>query len=198
MGTRSTRQAQVSRETRETRISVSLELDTREGIETATGIPFFDHMLHAMAFHGGFKLEVRAEGDVEVDPHHLVEDTGLVIGDAFSQILSDSEDLLRFGHAVVPMDDALSEAIVDAGGRPYLVYEADYPQGYAGDFQLALFSEFFWALAVRSRCNLHLLCRYGTNSHHMVEALFKALGLALGRSFSRRSDSAGMSTKGLV
>jgi imidazoleglycerol-phosphate dehydratase len=87
---------------------------------------------------------------------------------------------------------------VDAGGRPYLVYEADYPQAYSGGFQMALFAEFFWALSVRSRCNLHLLCRYGNNSHHMVEALFKALGIALGRSFSERADATGMSTKGVI
>ncbi|MFO7781272.1 MAG: imidazoleglycerol-phosphate dehydratase HisB [Spirochaetia bacterium] len=193
-----TRHAEVTRETKETRISVGLTLDTREDIEIDTGVPFFDHMLHAMSFHGGFKLVVKADGDTDVDPHHVVEDVGLVIGDCFSRILSDSTNLVRFGHGIVPMDDALSEAVVDAGGRPYLVYEADYPQAYAGDFQMALFGEFFWALSVRSRCNLHLLCRYGSNSHHMVEALFKALGIALGRSFSERADAAGMSTKGVI
>jgi imidazoleglycerol-phosphate dehydratase len=192
------RSAQVRRTTKETSISVSLTLDTREGVEVHTGLPFFDHMLHAMSFHGGFALAIEGSGDLAVDPHHLVEDVGLVMGDAFSEILAESENLVRFGHAVVPMDDALSEAVVDAGGRPYLVYEADYPQGYAGEFQVSLLSEFFWALSVRSRCNLHLICRYGQNSHHMVEALFKALGRALGQGFRLRSDDGGMSTKGLV
>jgi imidazoleglycerol-phosphate dehydratase len=192
------RHAEVARETKETRISAALTLDTREGTSIDTGLPFFDHMLHAMAFHGGFRLEVTAGGDTHVDPHHVVEDTGLVIGECFSKILAESDSLVRFGQAVVPMDDALSEAVVDAGGRPYLVYDADYPQAYSGDFQMALFGEFFWALSVRARCNLHLLCRYGTNSHHMVEALFKALGRALGQSFSLRGDEAGMSTKGVV
>ncbi len=193
-----TRHATVTRETKETRISVSLQLDTREDIRINTSVPFFDHMLHAMSFHGGFRLEVDATGDVEVDPHHTVEDVGLVIGDAFCEVLSDSDNLVRFGHSVVPMDDALSEAVVDAGGRPYLVYEADFPQDYVGNLQTALFGEFFWALSIRSRCNLHLLCRYGTNSHHMIEALFKALGRALGESFAIRGGSAGMSTKGVV
>jgi imidazoleglycerol-phosphate dehydratase len=193
-----TRHAEVSRETKETRIRAALALDTRDGISIDTGVPFFDHMLHAMSFHGGFSLEVQASGDIEVDPHHVVEDVGLVIGDCFSRILTESDALVRFGHGIVPMDDALSEAVVDAGGRPYLVYEADFPQSHAGSFQMALFGEFFWAFSVRSRCNLHLLCRYGTNSHHMIEALFKALGLALGRSFSERADGTGMSTKGLV
>jgi imidazoleglycerol-phosphate dehydratase len=188
----------VRRTTKETSISVSLTLDTREGTKIKTALPFFDHMLHAMAFHGGFSLVVEGTGDVEVDPHHLVEDVGLVAGDAFAEILAASENLTRFGHAVVPMDDALSEAAVDAGGRPYLVYEAEFPQSYVGDFQVALLGEFFWAFAVRSRCNLHLLCRYGSNSHHMVEALFKALGRALGESFSLKTDDGGMSTKGLV
>jgi imidazoleglycerol-phosphate dehydratase len=193
-----TRHAEVTRETKETRITVSLTLDTREDIEIDTGVAFFDHMLHAMSFHGGFKLVVKAAGDTDVDPHHVVEDVGLVIGDCFSRVLSESTNLVRFGHGIVPMDDALSEAVVDAGGRPYLVYDAEYPQPYSGDFQMALFAEFFWALSVRARCNLHLLCRYGNNSHHMVEALFKALGLALGRGFSERSDATGMSTKGVV
>jgi imidazoleglycerol-phosphate dehydratase len=192
------RESSSSRETKETTISVTLRLDTREHINIATGISFFDHMLHAMSFHGGFSIDLSARGDVEVDPHHLVEDVGLVLGDAFSDILSHSDDLFRFGHAAVPMDDALSEAVVDAGGRPYLVYEAEFPQAYSGDFQMALFSEFFWAFAVRSRCNLHLLCRYGRNSHHMIEALFKALGRALGQAFAGRTDSGGMSTKGVI
>jgi imidazoleglycerol-phosphate dehydratase len=192
------RHAHVSRETRETRITVALTLDTREGPSIETGLPFFDHMLQSMAFHGGFRLEVGATGDTDVDPHHVVEDVGLVLGDCLSTILAESDNLVRFGHAAVPMDDALSEAVVDAGGRPYLVYDAEYPQAYSGDFQVALFGEFFWALSVRSRCNLHLLCRYGTNSHHMVEALFKALGRALGQSFSLRADGDGMSTKGVI
>lgn len=192
------RQASVQRTTKETDIAVTLTLDTREGTEVDTGVPFLDHMLHAMAFHGGFCLRVNAGGDVEVDPHHVVEDVGLVIGDCFSEVLAASDALIRFGHAVVPMDDALSEATVDAGGRPYLVYDAAYPQAYVGNFQVALFGELFQAFAIRARCNVHLTCRYGANSHHMIEALFKAFGLALGQSFAERGDSSGMSTKGLV
>ncbi|MFP4205270.1 MAG: imidazoleglycerol-phosphate dehydratase HisB [Spirochaetaceae bacterium] len=192
------RKAEVRRETAETQVQASVTLDTREDITIHTGLPFFDHMLHAMSFHGGFRLDVSAEGDIQVDPHHLTEDVGLVLGDCFSELLSRSEQLARFGHAVVPMDDALSEAVVDAGGRPYLVYRAEYPQAYAGSFQLALFGEFFRGFATRSRCNVHLWCRYGDNSHHMVEALFKAFGRALGEAFSLQSNASAMSTKGII
>jgi len=162
----------------------------------ATNVPFFDHMLTAMAFHGRMGLVVDAKGDLEVDPHHLVEDTGLVLGDVLRQI-ADLETTERFGNAVVPMDDACGEATIDLGGRPYLVYLADYPQAYAGSFDLSLLREFFYALAIRAKANIHLDARYGRNGHHMAEALFKALGRALRAAIARR-EGEGMSTKGLI
>lgn len=185
-----------SRKTAETDIQLSIDLTRRDGSSIQTTVPFFDHMLTAMSFHGGFQLTVQADGDTDVDAHHLVEDTGLVLGDAFSDVLSEG-GLVRFAHAMVPMDDALAEAVIDAGGRPYLVYNADYPQSHAGSFDLSLIREFFYAFAVRSRCNVHLHARYGENGHHMAEAMFKAFGIALGKAFAPRGNAA-MSTKGLV
>ena len=159
------------------------------------GIPFFEHMLNAMAFHGGFRLEVEASGDIEVDPHHLVEDLGLVLGQALS-CLRKGNALARFGHAVVPMDETLAEVILDASGRPYLVYQADYPQERVGTFDLRLIKEFFHALAVKGEMNVHALCRYGGNAHHIAEALFKALGRALGEAYTPLKEEKVLSTKG--
>ncbi len=190
------RKSTQSRKTAETDINLSIDLTQRDGSSIHTTLPFFDHMLTAMSFHGGFQLSIEATGDTNVDPHHLVEDTGLVLGDAFSEILAEG-GLIRYAHAMVPMDDALAEAVVDAGGRPYLVYTAAYPQTHAGTFDLSLIREFFYAFAVRSRCNVHVHARYGENAHHMAEAAYKAFGIALGRAFSPRGDTA-MSTKGLV
>ncbi|TVQ27054.1 MAG: imidazoleglycerol-phosphate dehydratase HisB [Spirochaetaceae bacterium] len=190
------RTASQSRKTAETDIQLSIDLSQRVGSTIDTELPFFNHMLTSMAFHGGFLLNVTARGDIDVDPHHLVEDTGLVLGDAFAEILCGG-GLTRFADAMVPMDDALAEAVIDAGGRPYLVYVADFPQTHAGTFDLSLVREFFYAFAVRARCNVHLHARYGENGHHMVEAMFKAFGIALGKAFSPRGDDA-MSTKGVV
>ncbi|QEN09886.1 imidazoleglycerol-phosphate dehydratase [Oceanispirochaeta crateris] len=164
-----------------------------------TGLPFFDHMLNAMAFHGGFTLNIEAVGDLLVDPHHLIEDTGLVLGDALMQTFEETGALVRYGHSVIPMDDALSEVTIDVCRRPYLVLEADWPQISAGNFDYFLIKEFLQALANRGGLNVHASCRYGTNSHHMAEALFKALGRSLFAAFCPAADkSKGMSTKGLI
>jgi len=136
-------------------------------------------MLTAMAFHGGFSLNLTGDGDIEVDPHHLVEDTGLVLGDALKEHTLINGPVQRYGHAVIPMDEALAEAVIDFCGRPTLVYSAEYPQPYSGDFDMALLHEFFAALTSRGGFALHALIRNGANSHHMAEALFKALGKAL-------------------
>ncbi|MDR3201296.1 MAG: imidazoleglycerol-phosphate dehydratase HisB [Spirochaetales bacterium] len=188
----------VSRTTKETDISVSLTRG-KEAVSIDTGLPFFDHMLTAMAFHGGFGLTLKARGDIAVDYHHLVEDTGLVLGEAFHKLLEQSGAIQRFGHAVIPMDDALSEAVIDAAERPCLVYQAAFPQEFSGNFPMALFKEFFYAFTQNARVNLHLLCRYGENSHHMAEALFKAFGKALCAAYTPRSGSReDMSTKGAL
>jgi imidazoleglycerol-phosphate dehydratase len=187
-----------TRTTRETDITVSLSFESHE-VKVDTTVPFFDHMLHAFAFHGGFGLSIRATGDTGVDPHHLVEDTGLVIGSCLASIFRSSGGVARFGHAVIPMDEALSEATIDVCGRPTLVYRPSYPQDYAGAFPLWLFREFFLALTNRAEISLHLECRYGENSHHMVEALFKALGKAIAQAYAPAGPSdATMSTKGAI
>jgi len=193
------RSAEVKRKTRETDIELSLDLDASTPISIGTGVPFLDHILHSMAFHGGFSLSLTAQGDLNVDAHHTVEDIGVVLGEAFSTVLEKSGAVTRFGHAVIPMDDALAEATVDVCERAYMVYRADYPQFYSGSFQMALLREFFHALSSRARINLHLDCRYGENSHHMAEALFKALGKALAQAYGRAGvDQAVMSTKGTL
>ena len=193
----------VSRTTKETDISLSLlqKGSGRAGINIDTPLPFFNHMLMAMAFHGGFCLQLKASGDIDVDYHHLVEDTGLVLGDAFHKLLEKNVSVKRFGQALIPMDESLCEAVIDVAERAHLVYNAEYPQSKAGDFPLSLLKEFFYAFAQKARINLHLSCRYGTNSHHIAEALFKAFGKALSQAYTPlegtllRED---MSTKGAL
>jgi imidazoleglycerol-phosphate dehydratase len=183
------------RNTKETRIRLRLDLDESGAPQIETSVPFFNHILTSMAFHGGFGLEIRAEGDIDVDPHHLVEDTGIVLGDALREAVETYGPVQRFGHSVIPMDEALSEVTLDASGRPWLVLEADFPQEYAGAFPICLVKEFLIALSTRGGLTLHAECRRGENSHHMAESLFKALGRALGQAFRSREGTAA-STKG--
>jgi len=184
------------RETKETQITVRLlmEKDTEPSINT--NLPFFNHVLHSMAFHGRFYLAVDAQGDIEVDAHHLVEDTGIVIGRALREHYNRSKKINRYGHAVIPMDDALSEAVIDVCERPFLVFDANFPQEYSGSFHMPLIKEYLLALVNSARINLHARCLYGGNSHHMAEALFKALGKALKTAYT--PDSRDMSTKGTI
>lgn len=192
------RTIEAKRTTKETDIQLVLSLSESGPQKLELGLPFFEHMLHAMAFHGGFRLEIHAVGDLAVDPHHLVEDVGLVMGDAFRSVLKDFGPLQRYGYSVIPMDDALSEAVIDVCERPYLAYSASYPQDYAGDFQLALLREFFLGFANRAQINLHLHCRYGHNGHHMAESLFKAFGRALSAAYATAAAPGNMSTKGAL
>ena len=192
------RKAVESRKTKETSIEVTINLDSRSVPEINTSLPFFDHILYSMAFHGGFYLKIDASGDIDVDPHHLVEDTGLVLGSAMKKAAEQGPAVARFGHFIVPMDDALSEVTIDACGRPYFVYRADYPQPAAGSFDISLLREFLKALSDRAGLNLHAECRYGENSHHMAEALFKALGRSLGQAYKINDEGAVRSTKGTL
>ncbi len=192
-------QATIERQTKETQIRLSLDLDRKDAPKISTGVPFFDHMLTAFSFHGGFYLEVVATGDLEVDAHHLVEDTGLVLGDAFKKVQELRGGVLRYGHSIIPMDEALSEVVIDACGRPFWVFTAAFPQTHAGDFDLSLIREFLIAFTNRAQVNLHAHCRYGANGHHMAESLFKALGKALAQAYtSKDGGSASMSTKGVI
>lgn len=166
------------RNTKETSISAAVNLDGGS-VELSTGIGFFDHMLEAFAVHGGFGLTVKAEGDLQVDGHHTVEDTGIVLGKAFSQALSDKSGIARFGSFFVPMDEALAFASVDVSGRPYLVFDAEFPEQRVGAFDTCLTKEFFRAFCFNAGITLHVRVEYGENSHHMIEALFKAAAHAL-------------------
>jgi len=189
----------IKRDTKETRITAELYF-TEPGIrQIETTLPFFNHLLEAMTFHGGFGLVLKAEGDTDVDPHHLVEDTGLVLGQLFDDFFGKSGGVTRFSHKVIPMDEALAEVTIDICGRPTCVYLADYPQNTAGTFDLTLIREFLLALTQKGRLSLHAEIRRGDNGHHMAEALFKALGKALFEAFSPRgNDASAMSTKGTI
>ena len=172
------REASVSRKTKETDIQVKLNIDGGN-ISVSTGIGFFDHMLTAFATHAGFGLEVNVKGDLEVDCHHTVEDTGIVIGQALSKALGDKVGIERFGNARVPMDEALADAILDISGRPYLVFFADMPQEVIGEYDSCITLEFMRALSTNAGLTLHIISDYGENAHHITEAIYKAVGRAL-------------------
>jgi imidazoleglycerol-phosphate dehydratase len=174
-----TRRATIKRKTSETNIELTLALDGSGQRRIATPVPFFNHMLEAVARHGLYDLEVNATGDVEVDPHHLVEDVGICLGQAFREALGDRSGIARFGEATVPMDETLVSAAVDFSGRAAFVYRADQLKGrVVGTFDVELGREFFGGFVAAALCNLHLEVRYGENAHHMIEALFKAFARA--------------------
>jgi imidazoleglycerol-phosphate dehydratase len=182
----------MNRKTKETDITVELSL-TGGGISIDTGVGFFDHMLTAMAFHAGWGLKVTAKGDLHVDAHHTVEDTGIVLGQVFLEALP--QNRARFGHAYIPMDEALGFAAVDAGGRAYLQYAAAMPELLLNDYDASLTKEFFYAFASNAKLTLHLKAD-GENAHHITEALFKAAGAALKQAAIPRDIVA--STKGVL
>jgi len=190
---------ELHRVSRETNVRAILDMSGAEKSNIKTELAFFNHMLTSMAFHGNFHLSLDASGDIDVDPHHLVEDIGLVLGSAFEQARLKSDGIRRYGSALIPMDDALSEAIVDAGGRPYLCWNANWTNQRVGSFDLSLLREFFWGLATGGKMNLHLSVRYSVNGHHAAEALFKAVGYAIKEAYKpNQGGAAGMSTKGLL
>lgn len=170
--------AKLSRKTKETDISLSLCLEGGQ-VSVSTGIGFFDHMLTALAFYAGWGLDLQVKGDLQVDGHHTVEDTGIVLGQAFRQALGDKAGIRRFGTAYVPMDEALCRTVLDCSNRPYLVFRADMPQPMIGRYDSCLTREFMQAFAVHGGLTLHQKCEYGLNAHHITEALYKSLGLAL-------------------
>ena len=192
------RQATIHRVTKETDISLTLNLDGSGTASISTGIGFFDHMLTAFAVHGGFGLQVKAVGDLYVDGHHTVEDTGIVLGKAFADALPTKRGIKRFGHAFIPMDEALAFAAVDISGRPFLVFSGEFPQERVGDFDTCMTEEFFRAFAVNAGVTLHLKCEYGKNSHHMIEALFKAAAHALRDAVSQEEEGVLLSSKGVL
>lgn len=190
---------QASRKTRETEIAVTWRLDGAGQADIDTGVPFFDHMLDQIARHGLMDLTVRAVGDLHIDAHHTVEDTGIVLGQALRQALGDGRSIRRYGSAFVPFDETLAFAAVDVSGRPYLVFDAPLPAQKVGDFDTELVPEFFRALAMNAGITLHLKVHYGQNTHHMIEGLFKAFARALGEAVSRDPRVQGIpSTKGAL
>ena len=173
------RKASVSRETKETQIKVSFNLDGSGRGDISTGIPFFDHMLTAFCVHGFFDLVITAKGDLDVDYHHTIEDVGLVLGQALSKILENKKQIVRFGDACVPMDEALSRVTIDLSNRPYLIYNFPDNLKVKGPFDTDLAKEFFQSFCVQGAFNLHINAYYGTNEHHVLESIFKAFGRSL-------------------
>jgi imidazoleglycerol-phosphate dehydratase len=175
----SSRSAEVSRQTKETRVKISLNLDGTGKSSPETGVGFFNHMLDLFARHSLIDLTVNAEGDLEVDHHHTVEDVGIVLGQVLEKALGDKRGINRYGWAILPMDETLAQVALDLSGRAAFVYNVRFPSGTIGDFPTELVEEFFKALANSARMNLHITVPYGTNNHHIAEAIFKATARAL-------------------
>jgi len=192
------RRGEIQRSTRETEIEARLDLDGSGEASIATGMPFLDHMLTLFTHHGRFDLALRAKGDLEVDYHHSVEDAGLVLGECLAEALGDKSGIQRFGAAYVPLDEALSRAVVDICGRPYLSYRVRFRTERVGEFPTELFEDFFRAVSDRARVTLHLELLHGRNSHHIAETLFKAFGRALREAVSRTTPGLIPSTKGTL
>jgi imidazoleglycerol-phosphate dehydratase len=194
------RTSQIHRTTGETDVQLMLDLDGTGAGERSTGVGFFDHLLDSVARHGLFDLEVRVDGDLETGPHHTIEDTGLALGQALDDVLGDRAGIRRFGHAVVPMDEARASASIDISGRPFTSFEAEFPAARVGDFDTDLAEEFLRAVANAAKLTLHVRVEAGTNTHHMVEASFKAFARALREAVEADDRVEGIvpSTKGIL
>ena len=193
------RSAEIARETAETRIRLSLDLDGSGAGERSTGVGFLDHMLDLLARHGRLDLDVDVAGDLQTGSHHTVEDTGLALGRALDAALGDRSGITRYGHAVIPMDEARALCAIDISGRPLLVFEADLPRGGTGGMEHELVDEFFRAVASTAKLTLHIEVQRGTNAHHMIEAAFKAFARALRQAVAIDPDEDGVpSTKGTL
>lgn len=192
------RAAKLKRETAETCVAVSLNLDGEGSFRGTTGVGFFDHMLNLMACHGGMDLEIDVRGDLEVDTHHTLEDLGIVLGGALTEALGDKKGIHRYGTFFCPMDEALTRVAVDLSGRPYLVYDVKLSVERIGTFETEMLKEFLYAFSVHGKMNLHVACLYGENAHHIVESVFKGLGHALAEAVRADGGKNVMSTKGVL
>jgi len=191
------RRVHIQRETGETCIEITLDLDTPFEGEITTGIAFFDHMLTSMTRHGHFGLSLTAEGDLKVDAHHTIEDTGIVIGQALKESIGEGKGITRFSHAIVPMDESLATVALDCGGRGYLVFRGTFSHPHVGNVEREIFEHFFYSLCIKAGITAHLSME-GKNDHHKCEALFKAFGIALGRATRIEYDTNKVpSTKGV-
>jgi imidazoleglycerol-phosphate dehydratase len=199
MSGNSPRSASIARTTRETDIKLTFTVDGSGQADIQSDVPFLNHMLELFTKHGLFDLNVVAKGDIEVDDHHTVEDIGICLGTALREALGDKKGIRRYANVFVPMDDALAQVAVDLSNRPHLEYRAQYPSAQVGSFAVELVHEFLWKFALEARMNLHVIVHYGVNTHHMVEAVFKALGRALDEATSIDPRVTGVpSTKGVL
>ncbi|ALS76976.1 imidazoleglycerol-phosphate dehydratase HisB [Planococcus maritimus] len=173
------RKSDITRKTNETEIAVSFSLDGKGQADINTGVPFMDHMLDLFIKHGQFDGRIHANGDTHIDDHHTTEDIGIVLGQAVLEALGDKKGLRRYGNAFVPMDDALAQVVIDCSNRPHLEFRGDIPNAKVGAFDTELVHEFLWKFALESRMNVHVIVHYGRNTHHIIEAVFKALARAL-------------------
>jgi imidazoleglycerol-phosphate dehydratase len=192
------RTSKLNRKTKETEISVEIDLDGTGSYEINTGIGFLDHMLEQLARHSLVDIKLKAKGDLHIDAHHTVEDIGIVLGQAFAEALGDKKGIRRYGHAYVPLDEALSRVVIDFSGRPGLEYSADYPRGRVGDFDVDLIHEFFQGFINHALATVHIDCIRGKNAHHIAETIFKAFGRAVRMAIEADPRMAGVtpSTKG--
>ena len=192
------REAQISRTTKETDIRVKLKLDGQGAATIHTGIGFFDHMLTALSVHSGISMGVQVNGDLYVDGHHTVEDTGIVLGNALSEALEDKSGIARYGSAYIPMDEALAFCSLDISNRPFLVFQGEFTNAMIGQYETCLTEEFFRAFAFQAGITMHIHMMYGTNDHHKCEAAFKAVAHALKMAIVPLKDGKTLSTKGVL
>lgn len=194
------RTASIERQTKETQISLSFNIDGTGQSSLKTDVPFMDHMLDLFTKHGQFDLTVNANGDVEIDDHHTTEDIGICLGNALREALGDKRGIKRYGNAFVPMDETLAQVVVDLSNRPHLEFRAELPSTKVGTFDTENVHEFLWKLALEARMNLHVIVHYGHNTHHIIEAIFKALARALDEatSIDPRMEGVLPSTKGML
>ncbi|MCZ8533409.1 imidazoleglycerol-phosphate dehydratase [Paenisporosarcina quisquiliarum] len=193
------RAAKIERMTNETKVWVEIDLDGEGKAEIDTGVPFMDHMLDLFTKHGLFDASIKAKGDTYIDDHHTTEDIGIVLGQAVKQALGDKIGIKRYGNAFVPMDDALAQVVIDISNRPHLEFRAQFPTQKVGNFDTELVHEFLWKFALEARMNVHVIVHYGANTHHMIEAIFKALARAIDEAITKDDRVKGVpSTKGLL
>ncbi|MDE6834078.1 MAG: imidazoleglycerol-phosphate dehydratase HisB [Ruminococcus sp.] len=193
-----TRKGTVNRTTRETDINVSVTLDGMGKADISTGIGFFDHMLTALSVHSGISMTIRVKGDLHVDCHHTIEDTGIALGQALGMALGNKSGIVRYGTAYIPMDESLAMASLDLSNRPFLVFNCDFTNQSCGEYDLCMTEEFFRAFAFNSGMTLHINLLYGSNDHHKAEAIYKAVAHALKTAIAKNADGTVLSTKGVL
>lgn len=193
-----TRKGEITRKTRETDIAITLELDGKGKAEISTSIGFFDHMLTALSVHSGISMNIKVTGDLYVDGHHTVEDTGIALGQALAKALGDKSGIVRYGTAYIPMDESLAMTSLDISNRPFLVFNADFTNQSCGGYDNCLTEEFFRAFAFNAGITMHINLMYGSNDHHKIEAIYKSCAHALKTAVAYNSDGSTLSTKGVL